>query len=151
MNTGPAAKKNSAKGLASLWTLEGRWHLTRRIRHGDGREDRLDGEAHFTRTGPRLVQDERGILIVGNQRLEAEQRYLWQAAGDRIDVYFSDNRPFHSIPLHDPAPRTVHLCPPDRYEVAYDFTGWPNWSATWTVEGPRKDYEMRSDYRRKGD
>ena len=54
-------------------------------------------------------------------------------------------------PLADPSPRTVHLCAPDRYEVAYDFTAWPHWSATWTVEGPRKDYVMTSQTIRRSD
>ena len=144
------ALQNSGPGLASLWAFEGRWHLSRVIRHGDGREDRFEGEAVFTRSGPRLVLDEKGQLRVGPQVLEAEQRYIWQASDGRIDVHFSDLRPFHSIPLKDPTPRTVHLCDPDRYEVAYDFTAWPRWSATWTVEGPRKDYVMVSNYHRMG-
>lgn len=140
--------RNSAPGLASLWVLEGRWHLSRVITHGDGREDRLEGEAIFTRAGPRLVQEEIGTLCTGGQEFEARQRYLWAEAAGRIDVSFADNRPFHSIPLNDSTPQTVHLCPPDRYEVAYDFTHWPHWRATWTVEGPRKDYVMVSTYRR---
>lgn len=140
--------RNSAPGLASLWAFEGRWTLSRRIRHKNGREDRLDGVAVFERSGPRLVQLEKGTLSVGGQVLEAGQRYLWAEADGLIEVSFSDNRPFHTIPLGDASPRTVHLCPPDRYEVAYDFTRWPRWSATWTVEGPRKDYVMVSEYRR---
>lgn len=139
------------QGLPSLWALEGRWQLTRVIHHGDGRVDRLAGQAVFTRSGRRLILDETGILTVGDQALEARQTYIWTEADRRIDVFFHDLRPFHSVPLGDPAPETVHLCPPDRYQVAYDFAQWPDWSATWQVEGPRKDYDMVSRYTRRAD
>lgn len=118
------------------------------MQHGDGRTDRLEGTAHFHRSGPKLVQDETGILTVGQQKMEAKQRYIWEAAGSQLNVYFADLRPFHSVALNTPTPSAVHLCPPDRYEVAYDFSNWPTWRATWQVEGPRKAYRMTSDYRR---
>ena len=138
-------------GLPSLWALEGRWTLTRQIRHGDGRLDRLTGQAMFARSGRQLVLTETGVLNVGDQTLEARQTYIWTEAVGRIDVYFHDQRPFHSVTLGDPAPQTEHLCAPDRYHVAYDFADWPQWSATWRVEGPRKDYEMVSTYVRPRD
>ncbi|MEM7719719.1 MAG: DUF6314 family protein, partial [Pseudomonadota bacterium] len=43
-------------------------------------------------------------------------------------------------------PETVHLCPPDRYHVAYDFSSWPEWRTVWSVEGPRKTYRMSSHF-----
>ena len=135
-------------GLPSLWALEGRWVLTRVISHSDGHEDLLTGQTTFRRSGRRLVSEETGVLTVGDQTLEARQTYVWTDAGSRIDVFFHDQRPFHSVPLGDPAPETVHLCAPDRYHVAYDFARWPDWSTTWRVEGPRKDYEMVSHYTR---
>ena len=150
MNAPPRAPANST-GLPSLWALEGHWTLERRITHTEGRTDHFEGVAVFSRSGPRLLQHEQGRLTVGNQVFEAEQRYVWAEAEGRIDVYFADLRPFHAVPLNDPAPSTVHLCDPDRYEVAYDFAEWPVWSATWTVEGPRKGYVMHSTYRRSSD
>ena len=140
--------KNETRGLGSLWALEGRWSLTREVRHADGRIDRLEGEAIFQRSGPKLVQDETGLLTVGNQTLEAKQRYIWEAAGPLLNVYFADLRPFHTVALNARTHKAVHLCPPDRYEVAYDFADWPRWRAVWQVEGPRKDYRMTSKYHR---
>ena len=55
-------------------------------------------------------------------------------------------RPFHSVQLGVEHPETVHLCPPDRYAVVYDFGGWPKWSTVWTVEGPKKNYRMESHF-----
>lgn len=137
-------------GLTSLAMLEGVWRLERRILHDDGREDRFEGEATFTRTGPRLLQDEAGWLHPshGGQPLRATRRYVWSRTGDQIEVSFADMRPFHSFSLTSAEPTATHLCPPDRYEVRYDFTDFPNWNSTWRVEGPRKAYEMANRFSR---
>ena len=133
-------------GLSSLWALSGTWRLLRRIVHGDGSEASLVGQAVFSRSGPRLIQDETGVLTLAGRELQASQRYVWERAGSQLNVYFSDMRPFHAVPLEVVAPDAVHLCPPDRYEVTYDFENWPNWRSVWHVEGPRKDYVMTSTY-----
>lgn len=129
-------------GLNTLWALIGQFRLERRIVHADGREDRLSGTCKFSRAGPRLIQAEAGALETTEGRFEATRRYVWSEDQGRLDVHFEDMRPFHSIPLGVDRPETTYLCPPDRYNVAYDFTGWPDWQSTWTVEGPRKDYVM---------
>ncbi|NNE87743.1 MAG: trigger factor [Silicimonas sp.] len=133
-------------GLRSLWALEGHWRLSRMIRHGDGSENRLTGNAHFRRSGARLIQDEEGTLVMGNQTMKATRRYIWTAQKGRLDVFFDDMRPFHTVLLGVATHQTVHLCDPDRYEVLYDFTDWPRWSARWQVEGPKKNYVMTSTY-----
>ncbi|MDJ0639312.1 MAG: DUF6314 family protein [Paracoccaceae bacterium] len=133
-------------GLPSLWALEGTWRLDRTIRHETGETDRFTGTCVFQRSGTRLLQDETGTLETGGASFEATRRYVWAESNGRLDVYFDDMRPFHSIPLNTEAPETVHLCDPDRYQVAYDFGRWPEWRATWRVEGPRKSYTMQSVY-----
>lgn len=138
-------------GLARLWDLEGDWDLSRVIRHGDGREDRFAGRAVFARANGGLVLTERGQLSVGGQSFEAEQRTLWAEGDGALEVSFADGRAFHAVTLGEPAPTAVHLCDPDHYEVTYDFADWPLWRAIWRVTGPRKDYVMRSEYRRAGD
>ena len=137
-------------GLTSLALLEGVWTLDRRIRHDDGQEDVFEGEATFTRSGPRLVQEEAGWLrpARGGEPLRATRRYIWSREGDRIDIAFADMRPFHSVPAKVASPSTIYLCPPDRYEVAYDFSALPDWRSIWRVEGPRKAYEMSNVFRR---
>jgi hypothetical protein len=135
-------------GLASLAALEGRWSLARRIVNADGSEAALEGEAVFRRAGLRLIQEEDGWLRLpgGGAPLRATRRYVWTAEKGRLEVLFEDNRPFHTVPLGVGRPETIYLCDPDRYAVAYDFTGWPAWRSVWRVEGPRKDYVMTSDY-----
>lgn len=133
-------------GPGSLWALAGVWSLRREIRHNDGRIDHLTGQCTFTRSGPQLLQEETGWLETKAGRFQASRRYVWKEAGRQLEVFFEDMRPFHSVQLGVARPETVHLCPPDRYEVAYDFSTWPNWSTVWIVEGPRKGYRMESHF-----
>ncbi len=139
----------TAAGLASLAALEGRWSLSRRIVHADGSENALEGVTTFRRTGEGLIQDEEGELSgPGLPRpVRAVRRYLWRQDGDRLECLFEDGRPFHTLPSGSACPEAVHLCDPDRYEVAYDFTEFPLWHSVWRVVGPRKDYVMTSSYR----
>ena len=138
--------ERKANGPTSLWSLAGKWSLSREMIHSSGEVDRFEGNATFTRTGPRLIQDETGTLTTPSGSFTATRRYVWTERGGRLEVSFDDMRPFHTIPLGEVRPETVHLCDPDRYQVAYDFSDWPRWRTVWTVEGPRKDYVMKSRY-----
>ena len=140
-------------GLGSLAVLEGRWMMAREIVHDDGRRDLFQGESVFQRSGRRLVQDEAGVLTParGGTPMKATRRYVWSLDGTRVDVAFGDMRPFHSVPLGVAAYETTYLCPPDRYQVSYDFKDFPEWSAVWQVEGPRKSYRMETRYSRIAD
>ena len=137
-------------GLASLTALEGRWSMARDIVHSDGLRDVFVGESVFVRSGSRLVQDETGVLTParGGAPMKATRRYVWSADGARIDVAFGDMRPFHSVPTGVDTHATTYLCPPDRYEVSYDFKHFPDWVSVWTVEGPRKSYRMKTRFGR---
>ncbi|TCP25504.1 DUF6314 family protein [Rhodovulum adriaticum] len=133
--------------MPELAEFAGRWAVARRI------EDRRAGQVvHFTGwaafrpDAAGLIYDEEGTLDVpGQAPMAATRRYLWQSAPGGIDVFFADGRFFHAIaPGHTPCAR--HDCPPDTYDVSYDFTAWPTWRAVWNVIGPRKDYRMITDY-----
>ncbi len=133
----------------SLAQFEGRWRLERRIEDAERGEMWLEGEAVLARSGHRLVYTETGILTISGQRpLTATQRYIWQDRAGWVAIRFADGRPFHGFPLRVARAEAVHLCDPDRYEVSYDFSAWPEWSSEWHVSGPRKDYVMRSRYLR---
>ena len=93
--------------------------------------------------------DERGTLsLPGQSPMTATRRYVWRARPGEIDVRFDDDRPFHTIALGTNSPSAQHWCDPDQYEVAYDFSTWPEWSSHWRVKGPRKDYAMLTRYSR---
>ncbi|WP_212525814.1 DUF6314 family protein [Actibacterium sp. MT2.3-13A] len=134
----------------ALADFEGRWRLEREIDDAKaGQRARFSGTATFTREAAGgLLCDEAGTLILpGQPPLAAARRYLWRAEGGDIAVFFHDGRPFHLI-APGARPEAGHDCPPDLYQVRYDFRRWPEWRAEWRVSGRRKDYLMRSTYAR---
>ncbi|MCV2868356.1 DUF6314 family protein [Defluviimonas sp. WL0002] len=129
-----------------LGDFEGRWQVERDIvdRRADLR-GRFEGTATFAPAGDHLRYSEEGCLAFGaSPPVKAERQYLWSEQDGRILVAFADGRPFHDFAPDDPG--ASHFCAPDDYVVRYDFTNWPDWSAEWTVRGPRKDYTMTSRY-----
>lgn len=125
------------------------WDIAREI------EDRQAGEtASFTGRVRVLAQSgqlrwiEEGTLRNAAGSFAGTRCYLWRAHEQRqgaLALHFEDGRFFHTI-LPAMTPSDTHDCPPDTYRVAYDFSDWPRWQATWHVTGPRKDYTMVSRY-----
>lgn len=133
-----------------LAAFEGRWSLTRVVTDQQGgAQGHLNGVAVFSRKGEdHLLYEESGTLNYADQPpMAATRRYLWVVTQDGIDVLFEDGRPFHTIEKGRSMPDANHHCDPDLYHVSYDFTRWPQWSSSWRVVGPRKDYRMVSEYR----
>ena len=127
-----------------LADFEGGWQLSREIVQSDGGRARFAGEAMWRPDPEGLRYEERGLLqIPGQPAMQAERRYLWR---DDLTVWFDDGRFFHQVPPE--GGETGHWCDPDQYDVAYEFGRWPEFTVRWQVRGPRKDYEMRSLYRR---
>ncbi len=135
------------KGVADFL---GRWRIDRRIEdRAGGTTGRFEGQGVFLARGAKAVYVERGLLYYGTQPpMQAERSYLWRDGPTGIEVFFHDGRPFHRIGLAGETAEARHWCDPDSYVVHYDFGDWPLWSARWDVTGPRKDYVMRSLYRR---
>ncbi|EBA05963.1 hypothetical protein SSE37_25183 [Sagittula stellata E-37] len=125
----------------SLADFLGRWRVDRDIAHGDGSRGRFIGTAEWVPGEAGADYVERGVLQVGAGSFQAERTYRW---GPGLDVYFEDGRFFHAVPPE--GGDAAHWCDPDQYDVAYDFTCWPEWTARWQVRGPRKDYVMTSRY-----
>ena len=133
--------------MPALQDFLGFWRLERVIVPAQGPAARFTGQARFTPEGAALRYHEEGELTLpGAAPMRAERRYLWRAEGEEIAVFFDDGRPFHRF--SPAAPAAHHWCDPDDYRVRYDFAAWPLWHAEWRVQGPRKDYTMRSEYRR---
>ncbi len=127
--------------------LEGRWQVSRRIADRLGPEARFAGEAEILPDGDRWQYAERGTLtLAGQPGFAAHRVYKFAERDGGADVFFEDGRFFHAFDWE--AAEAEHLCGADLYRVRYDFGDWPDWSAVWTVAGPRKDYVMTSTYRR---
>ena len=138
----------SARNVFSA--LAGTWELSRTV--GDWN---FRGRAVFCAEGPdELRYEENGILAkLGNADLQASRRYIYGYEAGRIVIYF-DERPariFEVLELKR-APNGTweaaaeHACPPDHYASRYAF-GPETIAIAHVVRGPRKDYEMVSNYR----
>lgn len=134
---------------AALSDFEGDWTLRRRIRDRQaGQLIAAEGHARLQRDAAGLVYDEEVTLhIPGQHPMTGTRRYLWRDEPGRVAVHFDDGRYFHALNLGVAQATDHHDCPPDSYDAAYDFSGWPCWSVRWSVAGPRKSYEMDTDYR----
>ncbi|MEM7644189.1 MAG: DUF6314 family protein [Pseudomonadota bacterium] len=128
-----------------LAALIGPWRTQRVIRHGDGSVVRFEGETIWQPDGTLTRCTETGTLTQGDRSFEAGRETIWIATPDAIDIRFADGRPFHRL---DATGRDRHDCPPDLYDLHYDFSVWPGWSVRWRVIGPRKDYRALTRYRR---
>ena len=127
-----------------LADFAGDWRLDRRIEDALGAPARFEGRASWTPCAEGLLLLETGTLTIeGQGSFAAERRYLW---ADDLNVCFDDGRFFHQVPAR--GGDTEHWCDPDRYLVHYDFTGWPRFTTTWQVAGPRKSYRMVAVYTR---
>ncbi len=125
----------------------GTWSLDRIIEDRLGPPGRFEGLARLTPDGDGLRYHEEGTLrLADGPAMAAHRLYLWRPLGDRVEVLFSDGRPFHSFAPSGRAAGTDHPCGRDLYRVTYDFTAWPRWTAEWAVTGPAKDYRIVSAY-----
>ncbi|SPF80862.1 DUF6314 family protein [Pseudoprimorskyibacter insulae] len=127
----------------------GRWQLSRRIDDAQaGQVLTFDGLCEIAQTkdgGDWLYREEGHMTLPDGGRMAGTRQYLWRQVGQTIAVFFEDGRFFHDFAL-EPSVSADHWCDPDQYAVSYDFEDWPNWSATWTVKGPRKDYVMATKF-----
>ncbi len=134
-------------GPRSIADFEGIWTLEKEIEDRLGAPASFRGTAEVRRDASAWRYEERGDMQLGSgETLAAERVYLWAEAADGIAVAFADGRPFHVMPFAGGA--ATHDCPPDLYQVRYDFSPWPDWTAIWVVRGPRKDYRMSARYGR---
>ena len=126
----------------------GDWDFRRQISDAKhGQNGAVTGQATFERGGNGLHYRETGVLTLANgAQMQAERSYLWSPDGAGIAVTFADGAAFHRFDPQGQAQGTSHLCGDDLYNVTYDFTRWPVWTAVWAVVGPRKDYISTTHY-----
>ncbi len=127
----------------------GDWSLARQIDdRAGGQSGQMIGRASFVRADDHVLYREAGQMRLGNgPAMSAERSYIWRFENG-VTVQFADGRPFHQFIPSGQVDGTNHPCGDDFYRVKYDFTGWPDWSATWRVTGPRKDYTSITHYTR---
>ncbi|MEL6640299.1 MAG: DUF6314 family protein [Pseudomonadota bacterium] len=125
------------------------WRLDRQLADRRGEMNgNYSGQANWTmRQDGGVDYAEAGTLMLARGgQMRAERQYLWRWETAGVAVFFADGAFFHRFVPTGKTEGTTHLCGDDIYNVAYDFSQWPNWSATWDVSGPRKAYTAHSSY-----
>jgi hypothetical protein len=129
--------------------LTGDWIMTRSIRfRRTAKRGFLEGRASVSRDGHHLSLIEQGLLRLDGREAMASQRYALTFHGAMVRVHFRDGSFFHDFELRASGYTTIYHCDPDQYVGRYRVLDPDVWSLTWCVRGPRKDYDMRTLYRR---
>jgi hypothetical protein len=143
--------------------LQGEWSLQRHIWQDNAVTPLIfAGHAAFVAgDGAGYAYEESGNIDTQVGVLPLRRRYAFEydAAADTIVVRYWDDGP--AGPLHSlrcgGASMTAahrHVCGEDVYDVTYDFTDMlahaPAFVCAYAVQGPHKDYRMRSVFRRVG-
>jgi hypothetical protein len=132
--------------------LIGEWSFEREVPG----QARMSGTASFTRMDETtVVYREAGELqLEYGQRLQSRQSYLYEKTDDGFVVRFRDTGEiFHRVRLAADGSGAVsgsaeHLCKDDRYESQYWIDGDGSFEIRHRVRGPKKDYSIRTVYRR---
>jgi len=126
----------------TLQDFAGTWTFERSVRHANGDRARAHGSAVLSPAGKMLIYVETGQMSLNDSApMTTTRRYIWR---EGLEVQFEDGRAFHTIPAMGGT--AEHWCDPDQYSVHYNFAKWPEWSAIWSVKGPRKAYAMTTQY-----
>jgi len=136
--------------MIDLDDFKGAWTLSRTVTDAAyGQNGRLVGQATFVPQNTGLLYHEAGALTLASGAImQAERSYIWLRDGAGIAVRFADGAAFHRFDPVGQAMGSQHHCGADLYNVTYDFSGWPQWSAAWSVVGPRKNYTSISNFNR---
>lgn len=99
---------------------------------------------------------EQGALMDGaGQRFDAKQSYRYRLAAGQLQVLKREESEWmmmHELDFRDDngiaTAEHIHRCGQDHYAAVYriDFTG--TWEVAYTVNGPKKDYRIRTVYSR---
>ena len=129
--------------------LAGDWIMTRRIRfRRTATRGFLDGCASVRADGQHSSLNEQGLLRLDGREAMASQRYVLTFRGAVVQVHFRNGSFFHEFELHRSGYTAIYHCGADQYVGRYRVLDCDVWSLIWCVRGPRKDYDMRTLYRR---
>lgn len=127
--------------------LRGEWLLVRIIENvPEGIIGEVWGRAEFAEDGHGLTCREQGVLRFAGADYHTERISLWRfPEPGRVEVRYSDGRPFHDFLTRDPIALTIE--DDARYEIIYDFQPG-TWISQWQMLGPGQNYMMTTRYRR---
>jgi hypothetical protein len=141
-------------GDDTLDFLAGDWNVLRWISdHRAGTDGEFRGTASFRSRSDddtrALDYTEEGELTFGSHRGPASRSLIYSGRPDGgADVWFADGRPFYRLDLRSGHCVAEHPCNEDQYVVTVKRQGEDEFTETWRVAGPEKNYEMTATYTR---
>lgn len=99
---------------------------------------------------------EMGKLVdADGQHFDAKQNYLYRLSDGQLKIYKHEDSEWiimHELDFTREGDRLIakhlHLCGQDRYAVEYKVDLSGNWEQSYIVTGPKKDYSIRSVYKK---
>lgn len=140
-------------GQKVLQQLVGEWELSREMPG----ESKAFGTASFTPNVDSLLYHEDVVFCDADLQLVAYQKYEYRLGKSGIDIYFvlgeNAGKRFMSLHIENGTSgmraRDLHVCKDDEYTGIFEFRNPDCFVTRYDVKGPRKDYTIRTEYRRK--
>jgi hypothetical protein len=132
-------------------SLEGSWKLSRTITN----QGSVEGMASFRKKADYpdvLLYKEEGVFIPSNGKpLNFSQEYEYHYSKEKISVFFARERDRLLFALefveHNKA-FGAHQCGYDTYRATYQFRLPEAFELTCVVEGPNKDYQIKTIFKK---
>lgn len=132
-------------------SLEGYWKLSRMATN----QSLIEGTACFIKKADHpnvLFYKEKGILIPANGKpLNFSQEYEYRLSKEKITVFFARERDrlLHALEFVEPNKALgVHQCECDTYRATYQFNLPDEFELIYVVEGPHKDYQIKTIFKK---
>jgi len=147
------AEKDAGRARGVFEGLLGQWSFVRKI----SGQVLMTGDASFTVVdGETALYEEAGEITLGNgQRLHAKQSYIYKKREGGFAVLFRETQDlFHEVAFGvgqgvELRGEASHLCRQDHYVSHYTISPDGGFEVSHRVYGPRKDYSIRTVYRRR--
>jgi hypothetical protein len=147
------AEKDAGRARGVFEGLLGEWSFERKITG----QALMTGDASFTVVdGETALYEEAGEVTLGDgQRFHAKQSYIYKKRQDGFAVLFRETQAlFHEVTFGagvgaELTGEASHLCRQDYYVSHYTIGPDGGFEVRHRVYGPRKDYSIRTVYRRR--
>lgn len=128
-------------------SLAGKWLFKRHISEP---LLQFDGMAEFTLlpqggSQQRAEYYESGEYILNGQLHLFEQRQIWEVLPNELRIYKNDGQLLHVF-LLDGAREHTHFCGADIYQCKFIITDQNNFALHYNVQGPHKNYTLKTFY-----
>ncbi|TXR54685.1 DUF6314 family protein [Reinekea thalattae] len=129
----------------------GSWKVKRSIT-GFGE---ISGDARFrvNQDDPDVLDFNEAMILPNSDKANAFRSYQYRIQKNGFDIFFSDGpdngKLFLSFSFNKESTLTSHhLCIKDHYDARFQFNSENNFVLSFSVVGPKKDYQIHSTFHR---